>query len=603
MPLQNKRKSEGDVGDEYSENLKRAKTAKSGPSKHRAKDFENQTEEEKNARSAQDRKGASKGEVNKRVPWKYNPSYVTRQGTETITKTNAKETYKLNDGDLESLPYEQRKSVRGFKMKLYSLPDVKNICRSKNGFEILDEAENLVEYLTKSHDESGAPTARIARLTKAGRDIFGEREENEARKNREDLMDCLRLWVPDYAETVASYEPPTFECTKPSLPDNFATRPGSRLITELEAMNLFLLRRCELEGLERKSINTDLALDLPDGLDYNEVQQRAMDCHGGFEGHNRNPIALKKSSKTSELDEKTFLEVWVIVPVDSPSSSGKSKMGWRMRNDWKYTRTYLTNKRPAPVFQMLSNESTPTSASDLPQEIIDSIVDEFFIDTITLRLCSTLCRSFSSRARVHLFQTIHLTPSKCSKFESTCLSSPEIPSLVKHISFSEFRTNPCRARKVVGATINLEQISFMNCDLLPFAQFFGELEPARRTSVTHVSIQSWGLRFKEICLLLEQFPSTDTLGLEGQTVKAHESKAFVETFIGKNGVPIRSLDLRISQELNPFIDCFRSVGNLDIPFSVSRLRYLSVDFLDAFLKETSHTLEELQFICCDYPYH
>ncbi|KAK0187309.1 hypothetical protein F5146DRAFT_1064361 [Armillaria mellea] len=89
----------------------------------------------------------------------------------------------------------------------------------------------------------------------------------------------------------------------------------------------------------------------------------------------------------------------------------------------------------------------------------------------------------------------------------------------------------------------------MHCDPLPFAQFFRELEPARRTSVTRVSVQSWGLRFKEICLLLDQFPSTDTLDLEGQTVKALESKAFVETFVGGPGLPIRRLDLRISQEL------------------------------------------------------
>lgn len=258
---------------------------------------------------------------------------------------------------------------------------------------------------------------------------------------------------------------------------------------------------------------------------------------------------------------------------------------------------------------MTSNESTPTSVSDLPQEIIDAIVDEFFVDTITLRLCSTLCRSFSSRARANLFQTIHLTPNKCSKFETICLCSPEIPSLVKHISFSDFGTNPCRARNVIAAAVNLEQVSLTRCDLLPFARILRELEPARRTSVTHVSIQSWGLRFKEICLLLEQFLSTDILDLEGQTLKALESKAFVETFTGGPGLPIRRLDLRISQELNPFIDCFRSVGKLAIPFSVSRLRYLSVDFvrcwdlpqLDALLKETSHTLEELQFICCDYP--
>ncbi|SJL06455.1 uncharacterized protein ARMOST_09792 [Armillaria ostoyae] len=277
----------------------RAKTAKSRPSKRRAKDFEEETEEERNTRLAKERKKAWKEEVKQMVPWEYNSSFVMPQGMETITKGKAKETYKLNDRDLESLPYEQQMSVSGYTRKLYSLRDVKDICRRKNGPEIVDEAENpIVEYLTKSHDET------------------------------------------DYAETPASYEPPTFECTKPSLPNDFAMRPGSRLITELEAMNLFLLRRYELEGLERKSINTGSALDSSEGLDYNEVQQRAMDCHGGFDGHNRkildlsneavsknywdwgtypedlmiefalSPIALKKSSKTSEPDDKAFLEVW-----------------------------------------------------------------------------------------------------------------------------------------------------------------------------------------------------------------------------------------------------------------------------------------------------
>ncbi|PBK59438.1 hypothetical protein ARMSODRAFT_1090764 [Armillaria solidipes] len=341
MSSQNKRKSKGGVDDEYTDTPKRAKTAKSGPSKRRAKDFEEETEEERNARLAKERKKAWKEEVKQMVPWEYNSSFVMPQGMETITKGKAKETYKLNDRDLESLPYEQQMAVSGYTRKLYSLRDVKDICRRKNGPEIVDEAENpIVEYLTKSHDETGAPIARIARLTKAGRDIMGEREENEARENRNVLTDCLTLWVPDYAETPTSYEPPTFECTKPSLPNNFAMRPGSRLITELEAMNLFLLRRCELEGLDRKSINTGLALDSQDGLDYNEVQQRAMDCHGGFDEHNRkildlsneavsknywdwgtfpedlmiefalSPIALKKKCSKTELDDKAFLEVW-----------------------------------------------------------------------------------------------------------------------------------------------------------------------------------------------------------------------------------------------------------------------------------------------------
>ncbi|KAK0234528.1 hypothetical protein EDD85DRAFT_938802 [Armillaria nabsnona] len=192
---------------------------------------------------------------------------------EIITKSKAKETYKLNDRDLDSFPYEQQLAVSGFKMK-------RRISLS-----------TLPKATTKL----------------AGRDILGEREENEARKNRKVLTDCLTLWVPDYVETPASYEPPTFECTKPSLPNNFAMRPGSRPITELEAMNLFL---------------------------------RTMDCHGGFNEHNRkildlsneaaskfywdwrtfpedlmiqfavSPIELKNKCSKNELDGKAFLEVW-----------------------------------------------------------------------------------------------------------------------------------------------------------------------------------------------------------------------------------------------------------------------------------------------------
>ncbi len=53
--------------------------------------------------------------------------------------------YKLKDRDLDSLPYEQQLAANGFRMKLYSLRDVKDICRRKNGPELVDEAENLVE--------------------------------------------------------------------------------------------------------------------------------------------------------------------------------------------------------------------------------------------------------------------------------------------------------------------------------------------------------------------------------------------------------------------------------------------------------------------------
>ncbi len=57
MSLQNKRKARG-VDDEYTNvanTPKWAKTANSGPSKHQAEAFEEETEEERNARLAKDR--------------------------------------------------------------------------------------------------------------------------------------------------------------------------------------------------------------------------------------------------------------------------------------------------------------------------------------------------------------------------------------------------------------------------------------------------------------------------------------------------------------------------------------------------------------------
>lgn len=51
---------------------------------------------------------------------------------QTITKTDAKKTYKLDDRDLETLPYEQRLSEKtGYMMLLYSQPQVSELGRRK----------------------------------------------------------------------------------------------------------------------------------------------------------------------------------------------------------------------------------------------------------------------------------------------------------------------------------------------------------------------------------------------------------------------------------------------------------------------------------------
>ncbi|KAK0452954.1 uncharacterized protein EV420DRAFT_632793 [Desarmillaria tabescens] len=196
----------------------------------------------------------------------------------------------------------------------------------------------MYEYLDKDFDGTGAT---VTRLTKAGQAAWRKEDEEKSRKYASHLLRCLQRWVPNYAERPPLYEPPKLGSTKDTLPENFAFRSSFRRITEFEAMNLFLLRQHELDGLERKTANNPLlVLDPLQILDYEEVQQRAMDCHGGFEGHNQrvlalankavsnrhwdweefpldlmiglalSPTAVKDLRGNSKLKDKALLEVW-----------------------------------------------------------------------------------------------------------------------------------------------------------------------------------------------------------------------------------------------------------------------------------------------------
>ncbi len=77
--------------------------------------------------------------------------------------------------------------------------------------------------------------------TEAGARIQAEATGPKAKEYRAQLEACLQQSVPDYDAIPQAYILPQLGLTKDTLPADFAYRPATRRLTELEATNLFLV--------------------------------------------------------------------------------------------------------------------------------------------------------------------------------------------------------------------------------------------------------------------------------------------------------------------------------------------------------------------------
>ncbi|PIL35671.1 hypothetical protein GSI_02401 [Ganoderma sinense ZZ0214-1] len=70
------------------------------------------------------------------------------------------------------------------------------------------------------------------------------------------------------------------------------------------------------------------------------------------------------------------------------------------------------------------------SASELPPELYDCILDYFSEDKSTLRTCALVTRKWLPRARYHLFRSIYIDWSNCDAFTRLLASSPDLGASV-----------------------------------------------------------------------------------------------------------------------------------------------------------------------------
>ncbi|KAF7366885.1 hypothetical protein MSAN_00947200 [Mycena sanguinolenta] len=80
--------------------------------------------------------------------------------------------------------------------------------------------------------------------------------------------------------------------------------------------------------------------------------------------------------------------------------------------------------------------------SQLPQELLDIVVDNLHDDTRSLKSCALAARAFLTSARIHIFRRIEIIPPKlktnsssspCQKLLGLLTSSPHLPRLVEEL--------------------------------------------------------------------------------------------------------------------------------------------------------------------------
>ncbi|KAK0479077.1 hypothetical protein EDD18DRAFT_868421 [Armillaria luteobubalina] len=99
------------------------------------------------------------------------------------------------------------------------------------------------------------------------------------------------------------------------------------------------------------------------------------------------------------------------------------------------------------------------SSMNLPQELIDSIIDTLCDDRTALLSLNSASRSFSHRACSYLFRTISLRNDLLPRFVELCSQSPRILSYIQDLHVSDFTKE---MEESLGLLPNIRSVSLID---------------------------------------------------------------------------------------------------------------------------------------------
>lgn len=171
--------------------------------------------------------------------------------------------------------------------------------------------------------------------------------------------------------------------------------------------------------------------------------------------------------------------------------------------------------------------------SQLPQELVDKIVDEFSPDGRSGRralvACSLVCRVFLERCRARLYQKLRIESAKvCSEACAIAKCNPRIIHLVRHIRVQSWRA----ACPVLDAFKDLQALEL---DLARSPEVL--IGPFRFPSMRDMTLRSGnlGVPFNVVAILLSSCTSLSSLTLSNLRMDPGKSVN------GQKSIPIRRL--------------------------------------------------------------
>ncbi|KAK0211353.1 hypothetical protein DFS33DRAFT_373605 [Desarmillaria ectypa] len=160
--------------------------------------------------------------------------------------------------------------------------------------------------------------------------------------------------------------------------------------------------------------------------------------------------------------------------------------------------------------------------SELPQELVDDIVDRLHDDSEALKVCSLICHAFCARTRGHTFRTVSLVNEKrCIDFCSLCQKSLYISRSVAVLHVST--TNVVKMLlefELLGLFANLHSATFRSVDFdgLPYHCFatISSIQSITLAGVTFLDIVHFSTSLSYLTSLKKM--NVYTIRLVGQAV-------------------------------------------------------------------------------------
>ncbi|KAJ7481044.1 hypothetical protein B0H11DRAFT_2193590 [Mycena galericulata] len=212
-------------------------------------------------------------------PWVKDPKFVHPDGTWTVSKTDAKKKFKLDDDDLATLPCELRPSDQYLPMQLYSYNQLMDLAKRKcDKLRRQLEVDGLVyHYHSGSSQSGGVSIVSIANPPP----------------------------MPAWAEHIRNPQPPPLKILEYTTPVTAVTPDPENIIWTPSKISgpVTLGDACRLYCITPEDIR-DLSAHSP-WIDLATVAKRALTLHGGFFAH-KELVLQRRSEEEDMLDRENM---------------------------------------------------------------------------------------------------------------------------------------------------------------------------------------------------------------------------------------------------------------------------------------------------------